>query len=270
MWKQLDAVVYRGWLIIVWKKYSELGSVSRAYWEKGEEPHSGLGQNVYEKWVIFWKSPYFQRKSMIQKNNHSDGADGHHSTHTSGSASHRTVAARWKMKYNWEPTADQVFLLTHTKRVKKKKNLQYGENGEDDDDDEDDLDFGVERIWADKKSQQTYETFPRLCELHEKVGEPVDKNAIFLEAAGGVDKKKRVYGVGSSQSIFYGSKITPTCSSSFRNAENQKLQDELKLMKDKIKEMENQIAKILEATSAQVVQSPNTPNADLESENNDE
>ncbi|XP_074347378.1 uncharacterized protein LOC141686228 [Apium graveolens] len=211
VWKQLDAVVYRGWLITAQKKYSELCSVARARWEKGEELRSGLGQTVYEKWVIFWQSMDFQRKSMIQKNNRSGGADGHHSIHTSGSASHRTVAARWKMKYNREPTADQVFLLTHTKRVKKKKNLQYGENGKDDDDDEDYLDSGVERIWNCDfipdlgyvmkiivLGKCAYETFLRLCELHEKAGEPVDKNAIFFEAVGGVDKKKRVYGVGSS------------------------------------------------------------------------
>ncbi|KAL8112801.1 hypothetical protein AgCh_020193 [Apium graveolens] len=34
--------------------------------------------------------------------------------------------------------------------------------------------------------------------------------------------------------------------------------------------MANQLAKILEATSVQVVQSPTTPNTDLESENDDE
>ena len=56
------------------------------------------------------------------------------------------------MKYNKEPTADQVFLLTHTRRGKKKKHTQ-GENSEDD---EDDVDSDYERIWVDKKSQQTY------------------------------------------------------------------------------------------------------------------
>lgn len=38
--------------------------------------------------------------------------------------------------------------------------MQYGKNGEDDDDDEDDLDFGVEKIWVDKKkSANIYELF---------------------------------------------------------------------------------------------------------------
>lgn len=45
-------------------------------------------------------------------------------------------------------------------------------------------------------------TILKLCELHEKAGHPVDKNAIFREAVGRVDKKKRVYGVGSSKIIF--------------------------------------------------------------------
>jgi hypothetical protein len=39
------------------------------------------------------------------------------------------------------------------------------------------------------------EKFERLCEEQVKAGLPVDKNALFLEAAGGFDKKKRVYGV---------------------------------------------------------------------------
>ena len=115
------------------------------------------------------------------------------------------------------------------------------------------------------------ETFQRLCELHEKAGEPVDKNSIFLQASGGVDKKTRVYGVGSSQSLFYRSKTIP-CSSSFADAENQKLQEELKIAGgDKMKAMENHIAKILEVTSvpAQLTQSPTMPNTDLDSENGD-
>ena len=61
------------------------------------------------------------------------------------------------MKYNRESIADQVFLLTHTRRVKKRKNV-HGEN-EDDEDGEDSADSGYEWIWVDKKSQQTYVSY---------------------------------------------------------------------------------------------------------------
>ena len=95
MWRQPDAVIYQGWLGNARKKYSELLSVAHSGWENGEEPDRRIGQNVYLKWIEFWQTPEFQKKSTIQKNNHSSGVDGSLSTHTSGSASHRTVAARW-------------------------------------------------------------------------------------------------------------------------------------------------------------------------------
>ncbi|KAL8121780.1 hypothetical protein AgCh_018501 [Apium graveolens] len=174
-----------------------------------------------------------------------------------------------------------------------KKNVD-GENGIDYEDDEDGEDSDEERIWVDKKSQQTYkayrglikmsmtlgennksknvarynayiETFLKLCELYENAGEPIDKNTIFLEVAGGVDKRKRVYGVGSSQTLFYKPETIPSSSSA--DAENQKLQEELKIMKDKMKVMEDKIAKILKVTSAQVAQTPAT---NLDSENGGE
>lgn len=52
------------------------------------------------------------------------------------------------MNYNREPTADEVFLVTHTRRLKKKKNMhgENCENGEDNENDEDDEDFSGERI----------------------------------------------------------------------------------------------------------------------------
>ena len=108
------------------------------------------------------------------------------------------------------------------------------------------------------------ETFLALCDQQKKAGMPVDKNALFLEATGGPDKKKRVYGVGSSQNLFYQSEVMP-CISSFASEENQKLQQELKEMKDRMKEMENQLAMIIQANSVQHPQSP----TDLDNQNHD-
>ncbi|KAK1362808.1 hypothetical protein POM88_038369 [Heracleum sosnowskyi] len=185
VWRQSDAIVYKGWLDNARRKYSELVSTARSYWENYNKRDNRVGMNVHLSWVEFWKTTEFKQKSAIQKSNRRRGVGGQPSTHTGGSASHRTVAARMKIQYMCEPTVDQLFKLTHTRRVKKKKNL-IGVDGEDCEDVEE-----VETTWIDKKSQQIYETFLALCEQHKEVGLPVDKNALFLEATGGPDKKKR-------------------------------------------------------------------------------
>ncbi|KAL8113773.1 hypothetical protein AgCh_020898 [Apium graveolens] len=137
----------------------------------------------------------------------------------------------------------------------------FGETDESEDEEE--------VVWIDKKSQQTYETFLKLRELHEATGQPVDNNALFLEAVGGLDKKKRVYGVGSSKRLFYRSMNKP-CTSSFAFAgeeENQRLKRQLLEMNEQMKAMENQLARIIDATSVrlQCDQSP----ANLDGENDD-
>ena len=143
MWRQSDAVIYQGWLGNARKKYSELLSVAHSGWENGEEPDRRIGQNVYLKWIEFWQTPEFQKKSTKFR-----------IIIVPLSLAHRFVITKilQKMKYNKEPTADQVFLLTHTRRGTKKKHTQ-GENSEDD---VDEVESDYERIWVDKKSQQTY------------------------------------------------------------------------------------------------------------------
>ncbi|KAK1374060.1 hypothetical protein POM88_030253 [Heracleum sosnowskyi] len=158
-WKQSDAVIYKGWLANARRKYSEFVSVARSNWERYNRRDNRISLDVYLSWVEFWRTENFQKKSSIQKSNRHSGVDGRPSTHTSGSASHRTVAARAKVQYKREPTADLIFYLTHTKRVKKKKNpiAEAIENGMDDEDVEDAEDDGnVEVVWIDKKSQKIY------------------------------------------------------------------------------------------------------------------
>ncbi|KAK1354065.1 hypothetical protein POM88_047321 [Heracleum sosnowskyi] len=161
-WKQSDAVIYKGWLANARRKYSEFVSVARSNWERYNRRDNRISLDVYLSWVEFWRTENFQKKSSIQKSNRHNGVDGRPSTHTSGSASHRTVAARAKVQYKREPTADLIFYLTHTKRVKKKKNpiAEAIENGMDDEDVEDAEDDGnVEVVWIDKKSQKIYVSF---------------------------------------------------------------------------------------------------------------
>lgn len=100
MWRQSEAIIRKGWLANVRRKYSDVVCEARADWENHEQPDNRIGINVYLSWIEFWKTPEFKKKSTIQKKNRCSGVDGRPSTHTSGSASHRTVAARlvsWSM-----------------------------------------------------------------------------------------------------------------------------------------------------------------------------
>ncbi|KAL8090291.1 hypothetical protein AgCh_039676 [Apium graveolens] len=201
------------------------------------------------------------RVAVIQ-GTHSGGVDNRPSTHTSDSASRRTVAARLKIQFGRDPTTDELFYHTHTRRVKKQRNPidVLEENGMDDEDADEE-----EVIWIDKKSQKIYwkarihihfqlqrkciftghskpdkaalavtvvnfdktkETFLELCEQQKNSGQLVDKNALFLQVVGRPDKKNRVYGLGSSQNIFYQPK-TPCATSFATEEENQKLKQQL-------------------------------------------
>ncbi|KAL8124451.1 uncharacterized protein LOC141718113 [Apium graveolens] len=154
-----------------------------------------------------------------------------------------------KIQHKREPTADVLFYMTHTRNVK--KNIPNGDiedNGLDDEDGENGEEFEV--VWVDKKSQQIYETFLVLCEQQEKSGEPVDRNALFLKAVGGPDKKNRVYGLGSSQSIFYKPKTMHYPSSFATEEENQQLKHQLTEMNERMKAVENQLAAIIESNLA--------------------
>lgn len=123
--------------------------MARFNWEYHKKRDNRIGMKVYLSWVEFWKTSNFQTKSLIQKSNRRSGVDGRPSTHTSGSASHKTLAARLKLQYKREPTADEVSHEAHIRHLKKKKNLigEAGENGMDDEDED------GETIWIDKRSQ---------------------------------------------------------------------------------------------------------------------
>ncbi|KAL8108987.1 hypothetical protein AgCh_025181 [Apium graveolens] len=243
VWRQSGTIIYDGWKDCVRKKYSELVSVAHSNWEKYNRRDKRIDKNVYLNWVEYWKTPKFQTKSIIQKKNHRSGVDGRPSTHTSGSASHRTVAARYKIQHKREPTADVLFYMTHTRNAK--KNIPNGDiedNGMDDEDGE--------------NGEEFEETFLVLCDQQEKFGEPVDRNALFLKAGGGPDKKNRVYGFGSSQSIFYKLKTMHYLSSFATEEENQQLKHQLTEMNERMKAMENQLAPIIEANPARLPRSP--------------
>ena len=84
----------------------------------------------------------------------------------------------------------------------------------------------------------------------------------FLNTVGGPDNWNRVYEVGSSESNFYQS-ANMSCTSTV-NEENDQLKNKLIEMNERIKAMENQMTKFIQANS---VRDPHEP--DLDSENGD-
>lgn len=93
----------------------------------------------------------------------------------------------------------------------------------------------------------------------------MDKNALFLKAVGGPNKKNRVYGVGSSQNIFYQSKSILFSITSATKEENQILKSKLAEINDRMKTVEIHLAMIIEANYVRRPQSPN----DLDGLNDD-
>ncbi|KAK1365019.1 hypothetical protein POM88_040580 [Heracleum sosnowskyi] len=70
----------------------------------------------------------------------------------------------------------------------------------------------------------------------------VDENQLFYDAVGGRNSKNRIYGLGSSQDLFYApssSTIAHFNNSSHPNSQDyEKLQTELEVMKERMKEMD--------------------------------
>lgn len=95
-----------------------------------------------------------------------------------------------------------------------------------------------------------------------------------------MNKRNKIYGLGSSQAMFYGSgkSHNNACNSSYcSNQDHQNMEAELKEMKDlvkamqeehhhRLKVMEIQLSMMFEARNSQ---SPNSPEIDLDSHNSD-
>nr|XP_017217551.1 PREDICTED: uncharacterized protein LOC108195115 [Daucus carota subsp. sativus]XP_017217552.1 PREDICTED: uncharacterized protein LOC108195115 [Daucus carota subsp. sativus] len=108
-----------------------------------------------------------------------------------------------------DPTPIDIYLVTHTVTHDKKTFLT-------------------------KKAEQVYNKVEKLSEKHS-----TDEDQFFLEAAGGLDKKNRVYDMGSLQSKYGpetgGSRYK---GSNFNNEEYKQMQVELQDMKNQVKELQ--------------------------------
>lgn len=252
-----EEVVYDAWLSSARLRYSEICCSARRAWEENRTRNNRIGRDVWLSWVQYWNTPSFKEKSEIQKKNRRSGVDGHPSTHTGGSASHKVHAARLEEILKRRPTPGEVYKYTHSK--------------------------GHDSVtFVDPKSKRTYEMMESLRMQHTQnvdestVSQPIDEWKLYLDAVGGKNKKNIIYGLGSSQTIFYGSgkyQNNASGSSHCDNQDHQNMQTQLQEMKNllksmqeeqenRLKTMESRLAMMFEARTNGHPDSP--PDADLD------
>ncbi|XP_063940027.1 uncharacterized protein LOC108193726 isoform X2 [Daucus carota subsp. sativus] len=132
-----------------------------------------------------------------------------------------------------DPTPADVYLVTHTVKHDKK-------------------------IFITKKAEQN-----RVETLREERSTPiegsdehrvVDEDQLFLEADGGLDKKNKVYGMSSLQSVMYGLETEGSRyrGSNFNNEKYKQMQGELQDMKNQVNELQEMRNKELEEIRKQM------------------
>ncbi|KAK1368587.1 hypothetical protein POM88_034679 [Heracleum sosnowskyi] len=212
-------LIFVAWLKGVALRFTDLRSNARKDWENGKM-NNIIGQDVWLSWIENWKTPEFQAKSKIKKSNRKGGVEAdvpYPGTHTSGSVSHRLLATRLG-----DPPATALFTYAHTR-------------------DHDNVTF------MDKKSEKLHEKIVNLRAERSQptdgslVPQSVDENKLYYDVVGGRNEKNMIYGLGSTQNIYY----EPSCndisqSTSFQpNVQDyQKLEAELHKMKERMRQMD--------------------------------
>lgn len=224
VWTQPDNIIYEGFMKNAAIRYKDLRSRARAHWEKNSELDNRIGKDVWLSWIEDWKTPDCQAKSKRKRENRKGGADqeSYPPTHTGGSASSRTIAARLARDWERDPDAVEMFHYSHTKKHDRvtfinPKDAKIAET--------------IKALRAER-SQAVDGSSP---------AQPVDENKLFYDAVGGRNNRNKIYGLGATQNIFYGpssSNITKFSSSLPNNQDYQKLETELKDMKEQLKEMD--------------------------------
>ncbi|KAK1393457.1 hypothetical protein POM88_012513 [Heracleum sosnowskyi] len=117
VWRQEDNLVYEAWRKSVAYRYKYLRSRAHAKWEKKKQLDNRIGKDVWLSWIEEWKTPEFQKKTEIKRDNRKGGVvrNDYPTTHTAGSSSHRKTAARLADEYLRDPFCHKLFLYTHTK-----------------------------------------------------------------------------------------------------------------------------------------------------------
>ncbi|KAK1378583.1 hypothetical protein POM88_025327 [Heracleum sosnowskyi] len=219
IWRQSDDLVYQAWIQSASHRYKDLCSRAR------DQLDNRIGKNVWLSWIEEWKTPECMAKTEIKRNNRKGGADVNEypATHTGGSSSARKTTTLLADDYTRDPFNPELFLYTHTKNHDMK-------------------------TFIDEKSAKIYEKIKALRDERSRpvdgssTPRPVDENQLYYDALSGRNSRNKIYGIGSSQNLFYAlssSTIAHISNSSYPNSQDyEKLQTELKVMKERMKEMD--------------------------------
>ncbi|CAK8563271.1 unnamed protein product [Lathyrus sativus] len=144
---------------------------------KKQERPSWMGEGAWKGLKIKWETPEYKVKAARNKKNRASAKGG--SVHTGGSISTNEHIIRMRRELGREPTLDEVFLRTHTKKK--------------------------DSSWVDDRSKKTYETFQEKLKHASQVGETSNSGPkevdsatrlnFWAEATGG-KTRGRLYGVG--------------------------------------------------------------------------
>ncbi|KAK1391806.1 hypothetical protein POM88_010862 [Heracleum sosnowskyi] len=104
------------------------------------------------------------------------------------------------------------------------------------------------KTFIDEKSAKIYKKIKALRDERSRpvdvssTPRPVDENQLYYDVVGGRNSRNKIYGIGSSQNLFYApssSTIAHISNSSYPNSQDyEKLQTELEVMKERMKEMD--------------------------------
>ncbi|XVF57271.1 hypothetical protein PTKIN_Ptkin06aG0191800 [Pterospermum kingtungense] len=158
-------------------------------WSHSKKQPQYISDEAWAEFQQYWATEEFKKRSEIAKKNRRSTTGGPGPSHTGGSISYTEHRERMTKDLGRDPGSFELFQRTHTK----KDNKTDG--------------------WVDQRSRAVANKYQAALAaaiaasqtegLVESAAPSVDHDQIYLEAAGGVDKRKRVYGLGSQASSFY-------------------------------------------------------------------
>ncbi|XP_039128910.1 probable serine/threonine-protein kinase DDB_G0286481 [Dioscorea cayenensis subsp. rotundata] len=208
----LEAQIKEAWVLKASQRYSDFLRDIRDATTKPEY----LSEEEYKHWKAVWDRPTFKKKQEINSKNRRSIAGP--SCHTGGSISNVEHGKKLESKLGRKATPHELFLHTHTKKH----------------DGETFVDLKSKTI-NDKMLTLKQHAISTESASTNSGPTPVDELALYIEAVGG-EKKRRVYGLGSQASSYYGCSNSnvnnSTATSTMQN--NEDLQNELASVRNQL------------------------------------
>ncbi|XP_052204111.1 uncharacterized protein LOC127809391 [Diospyros lotus] len=234
----IDALVRREWAQKAAKRY--IDNIRK--WHANGKPIF-VPDDVWDSWMQKWEQDEAFKKRSAQASlnrlSETGGLGAGPSRHTGGSISSAEHKRRMTHEFGREPTLIELFERTHSKKT---------EEGQ--------------MVYVDRRSSSVAEMYGQLLEQatqpNEGSEEPQqpDCDQIFIQAAGGKNKKKRIYGTGSlSQSKFSDVGSSSSVSSGLNeNPVIQEMTEKLKVQSEQINSQAEQINSQAEQINSQAEQ----------------